>query len=60
MGFIKGIIGIAVSPVTVIKKTIDRVDDDGLEAKDILTLGLTKVVDGIKDTAKEVEDDFED
>jgi hypothetical protein len=60
MGFLKGLVGIAVSPVTIVKKTIDRLDDDDIEAKDVLTLGLTKVVDGIKDTAEEIEEDFEE
>ena len=60
MGFFKGLASIAVSPISVVKNTIDRVDEDGIEAKDVLTFGLTKVAEGIKDTAKEIEEDFED
>lgn len=56
----KGLVGVAVSPITIVKKTIDRLDEDDIEAKDILTLGLTKVVYGIKDTAEEIEEDFEE
>ncbi len=60
MGFLKGLTGVALSPITTVKHTIDRIDEDGLEAKDILTLGLTKIVEGTKDTAEEIEDDFEE
>ena len=59
MGLLKGIAGIVMSPISVVKNTIDRFDKDDIEAKDVFTLGLSKVVDGVKDTAKEIEDDFD-
>ena len=59
MGLFKGLVGIATSPITLVQKTVSRVVDKDCEIEDVLTLGLTKVVKGLQDTAEEIDEDFD-
>lgn len=60
MSWLKGMIDVAVSPVTLVGKTINNVVNEDWEAEDVCTLGLTKVAESLKETAEDIEDDFED
>lgn len=60
MGFFKGLIGVATSPITLVKNVKDKIIDEDWEFSDVATLGLTKVVDATKDTADEIADNFEE
>ena len=60
MSWLKGKISVAVSPVTLVGKTINNVVNEDWEAEDVCTLGITKVAKAVVDTAEDIEEDFED
>ena len=60
MGFLKSLVSVAVSPVTLVKKTVEKTVDESWKVSDFATLGLTKVASAAKDTAQEIEEDFEE
>ena len=60
MGFFSGITELAFSPIKLASKTATKVFDEEWEAKDGLTLGLTKLLEASEEEIDEIRDAFDD
>lgn len=60
MGFFSGITKIITAPVSVVSNAVKRACDEGFGVEDVLTGGLTKLAKGMQDTAKEIDEAFDE